>query len=428
MPRSPEEIRKEIHRLVAEYFSLGLSAPPAGRLPLVAPAYGPEEVNESIDSLLSTFVTMGEKVFEFERRFAKRVGAAEAVMVNSGSSANLLALAALANPAFEGPLKPGDEVIVPAVTWSTSVWPIVQVGAVPVLADVSLETLCLDAASIEKALSPKTKAVMPVHLLGNACDMQAVKEIAKKKGLFVIEDTCEALGTEQDGKVVGTFGDFGTYSFYFSHHITTIEGGMVVTSDPAKAELVRILRAHGWIRDAKGKKDLAGKNPEIDPRFLFVNLGFNLRPTDIQGAFGLHQLPRLDPFNDVRRRNAEVWLSRLAPWKKWLRTTRPERGTRHTWFAFPLLVEPKAPFTRKQLSEFLESKGIETRPVVAGNLARQPAFKHVQHRVAGDLPNSQAIMERGLFFGNHGILSPEDCERVAKTLEEFLSRHGSPGA
>lgn len=424
MSRSAEDIRKDIHRLIEEYFALPASEDPATkRLTLVAAAYGSEEVNECVDALLSTYVTMGARVREFEKRFAERVGSKHAVMVNSGSSANLLAMAALANPAFKNHLKPGDEVIVPTVTWSTTVWPVIQMGAVPVLVDVSLETLCMDMDQARAAVTEKTRAIFPVHLLGNATDMNAVRELAKEKKLFVIEDTCEALGTELGGKVVGTFGDFGTYSFYFSHHMTTIEGGMVVTDNDELAELARILRAHGWIRDAQEKSKFESDNPEIDPRFLFVNTGYNLRPTDLNGAFGLHQLGKLDGYNDVRRRNAGVWAERLGKYADLIDVTYPEKDCRHTWFAYPLIVKEGAPFSRQDMVDHLEAAGIETRPIVAGNLAKQPAFQYFPHRVHGNLANAQAIMERGLFFGNHGIMNPVECDRIGAALESFLSRH-----
>lgn len=424
MARSADDIRKDIHRLVEEYFALPRGEDPATqRLSLVAAAYGAEEVNECVDALLSTFVTMGARVREFEKRFAARVGSKHAVMVNSGSSANLIAMAALANPAFERHIQPGDEVIVPAVTWSTTVWPIIQMGAVPVLVDVSLETLCMDMEQARAACTDRTRAIFPVHLLGNATNMNAVRELAREKNLFVIEDTCEALGTELGGKVVGTFGDFGTYSFYFSHHMTTVEGGMVVTDNDELAELARILRAHGWTRDAQDKSKYEQDNPEIDPRFLFVNTGYNLRPTDLNGAFGLHQLGKLDGYNEVRRRNAAVWAERLAKYSDLIDVTTPEKGCTHTWFAYPILIKEDAPFSRRELVDHLEAAGIETRPIVAGNLAKQPAFTYFPHRIHGELTNAQAIMERGLFFGNHGIMTPDQCERIGAALEEFLSRY-----
>ena len=424
MARSADEIRDDIHRLVKEYFDLPSGEDPATRrLSLVQAAYGADEVNECVDALLSTYVTMGARVREFEKRFAERVGSKHAIMVNSGSSANLLAMAALANPALKNPIRPGDEVIVPAVTWSTTVWPVIQLGAVPVLVDVSLDTLCLDMDAARAAVTEKTRAIFPVHLLGNATDMDAVQKLAKEKNLYVIEDTCEALGTELGGKVVGSFGDYGTYSFYFSHHMTTIEGGMVVTNDDELAELARILRAHGWIRDAREKTKFEKANPEIDSRFLFVNTGYNLRPTDLNGAFGLHQLPKLDGYNDVRRRNAAVWEKVLAKYSSLIDVTAPEKDCRHTWFAYPIIVRESAPFRRQELVDHLETAGIETRPVVAGNLAKQPAFKYFPHRIHGDLANAQAIMDRGLFFGNHGVMTPAECDRIAGALESFLSRH-----
>ncbi len=417
-------LREEIRSLVEEYFSIQEEIPlPPERHPLGVPNYGAPEVLESLDALLSGNLSMGEKVAEFEKRVAKKLGSSEAVMVNSGSSANLLAFSILSGPDFPNRLKPGDEVIVPALSWSTSIAPIVQVGAVPVFVDVLPGTLCIDPEEIKKALTPKTRAILCLHILGNACRMPEILAIAKERNAFVVEDACEALATTLDGKAAGTFGDAGTLSFFFSHHLNTIEGGMILTERPEIADTARILRAHGWAREAKEREKLAAQHPGIDPRFLFVQAGFNVRPTEIQGAFGLHQLERLDGFNEARRRNAALWTERLSPWSKWIQTTTPEKGCVHTWFYFPLFVTPEAPFTRSELQNYLEENSIETRMVLAGNFVKQPMAKKFFHRVVGDLPRSNEIMERGLLFGNSGALPEGRAEWVAGVLEKFLRRY-----
>ena len=229
---------------------------------------------------------MGPKVKEFEEVFASSFGWTDGVMNNSGSSANLLAVAALANPATEDGLRPGDEVIVPALSWSTTVWPLIQCGLKPVIVDIDPATFNIDPNEIEQAIGPKTRAVMIVPVYGNPCDMDAIVEICKRRNLILIEDCCEALGAYYDGKAVGKFGRVGTFSFYFSHHLTTLEGGITVTDDFELAELMRILRAHGWVREVKDRERWLKKYPEFDPRFLFVNVGYNLRPMELSGRDG----------------------------------------------------------------------------------------------------------------------------------------------
>jgi len=386
------------------------------------PSYGAEEVNEAIDSMLSSRVTMGEKVRRFERLWAEYLGVAEAVMVNSGSSANLVAIAALVNPAFPRPLGPGDEVIVPAVAWSTTYFPLVNAGLVPVLVDVDLDTFTIDPEAAARAVGPRTRAILPVHLLGNACDMRALGALAERHGLVMVEDSCEAHGARFEGKPVGTFGAFGTFSFYFSHHISTIEGGMVVTDDAARADLARTLRAHGWIRDVKRRPSIP--DAPIDERFLFVNLGYYLRPTELQGAFGIHQMPKLEPFIKVRRDNVEYWNTAVRRHGRWLRECpgRDSAGSRSVWFGYPITVRPEAPFSRETLVEFLEGRGIATRPIMAGNFRDQPAIRLFPHRIAGSLKGAEHVMRQSFFIGNHHAISDADRAYVVACLDEFMAR------
>jgi CDP-6-deoxy-D-xylo-4-hexulose-3-dehydrase len=355
--------------------------------------------------------------------WAEYLGVAEAVMVNSGSSANLVAAAALVNPAFRRPLSPGDEVIVPAVAWSTTYFPLVNVGLVPVLVDVELDTFTIDPEAAARAVGPRTRALMPVHLLGNACDMKALTALAARHDLAIVEDTCEAHGSKFEGKMAGTFGAFGTFSFYFSHHISTIEGGMVVTDDPALADLARMLRAHGWTRDVKKKPLIA--NPPIDERFLFVNLGYNFRPMELQGAFGLHQVAKLEPFIKTRRDNVEFWNAGLRRHARWLRECRGRdgNGSRSVWFGYPISVRPEAPFTRDELVRFLEGKRIETRPIMAGNFRDQPAIRLFPHRIAGRLDNAERVMRHSFFIGNHHAISERDRAYVVECIDEFMARY-----
>jgi dTDP-4-amino-4,6-dideoxygalactose transaminase len=413
------EIVGEISALVNEYFGL---EPPRATLdcPLAVPLFGPEEVFGAMEALLSRNITMGERVRAFETAFAEYLGVRHAVMVNSGSSANLLAVSVLSHHGTADGLRPGDEVIVPAVTWSTTAAPLVQLGLVPVFVDVDLDTLNVPPDEVERALSPRTRAIFAVHLLGNPVDMNAVVELARAHDLFVLEDTCESLGATLGARHAGTFGQVGTFSFFFSHHITTGEGGMLVTDDDRLADVARAMRAHGWTREMAARTEIESAHPEIDPRFLFVHPGYNLRPTEMQAAFGPPQLARLEAFNDARRHNADRLLAELADLDGELSFVREQEGGRSTWFAFPVLA--RDPDTRVALAQHLEERRIATRPIVAGNLAIQPAFRASEHRVAGQLPGATAVAQRGLFIGNHPDLDDQRLDHIVAAFRSFFAR------
>ena len=392
------------------------------RIPLSVPTYGPEEVEEALDSMLSTWVSMGKKVRHFEEAFADYLGSKHAVMVNSGSSANLLALSVLTNPVLRDRVKPGTEIITPAVTWVTSVYPIVNVGCRPVLVDVDLKTFNVLPEEVERAITPKTSAILPVHLLGAPCEIGRILRIAGKHGSFVLEDACESTGAEFKGRKVGTFGDMGTFSFYMSHHISTIEGGMVVTDNDEMYESLKAMRAFGWVRDLKDSKRFVRENDGIDPRFLFVTSGYNLRPTEIQGAFGMHQIAKLEGFIAMRRKNAAYWTGRLRPFEDMIILPRENEETRHVYFGYPLTIRDNVNVSREDFVSFLESRGIETRPIMAGNMLEQPVMKQLKHRVVGDLRNSKLIMRRSFFFGNHNGITHAQREFIADSLIDFLSQ------
>jgi dTDP-4-amino-4,6-dideoxygalactose transaminase len=413
-----EELRAEIKRLVEDHFA-SLSPLPDDCCPLSVPLFGGEEVYALLETLLDREVTAGRRVREFESNFAEFIGSRHAIMVNSGSSANLLALSVLAHGSLAGGLRAGDEVIVPAVAWSTTLAPVLQVGCVPVLVDVDQETLNLRPDSIAEAISSRTRAILPVHLLGNPVDMNSLMDIANAHDLWVIEDTCESLGSSVAAQMVGSFGHLGTFSFYFSHHITTVEGGMLVTDDDRLADLARSMRAHGWTRDMSNREELESASPWIDPRFLFVNLGYNLRPTELQAAFGLVQLGRLEEFNDRRRANARFLVDALADLTPELTFVTEQEGGRSTWFGFAVML-PDAE-SRRSLSRHLEERQIATRPIVAGNLAVQPAFRDNPHRTVGSLTNATRIGERGLFVGNHPNLTQGQLDHIVRSFREFFS-------
>jgi len=423
-PPTFEEIADLVRAYMAEQKDQPPFVPGQTPIPLSVPSYGAEEVIESLDSLVSTWVTMGKKVKAFESAFSAYLGSEHAVMVNSGSSANLLALSALTNPTLSDPIAPGDEIITPAVTWATTVFPIFNVGAVPVLVDVGQQSFNIDPEAVEQAITPRTRAILLVHLLGNPCDMGALQDIVLRHNLYLVEDACEAHGAEYRGQKVGTFGDLATFSFFFSHHISTIEGGMVVTAKEPLAELCRALRAFGWVRDLQDREELARANSEIDSRFLFVNNGFNLRPTEVQGAFGIHQLPRLEPFIEGRRTTAAYWTEHIRELSDHLILPEEHPGTRHVWFAYPVTVRPDAPFSRDDLVRFLEARGLETRPIMAGNIAEQPVMKLFPHKTVGSLPNARFIARQSFMIGNHQGIGSEQREAVVDYFQDFFAEVG----
>ena len=395
---------------------------PADQVPLSASTTGLDEVEAVLRCFVEQRLTMGEKVLEFEARFAKYIGRKHAIMVNSGSSANLLMIEALCNPKTPRALRlsAGDEVLVPAVTWSTTITPVIGARLIPVLVDADLKTLNMSVGAAANAISPRTKAIFLAHILGNSADMAPFIELAKKHDLILLEDSCEALGTEYGGKKTGTFGLGASYSFYFSHHITTIEGGMIVTDDDEYAELLRCLRAHGWTRHMHTREALEKEHSHLDPRFLFVNTGFNVRSTDVNAAIGLKQLEKLEGFNRARVEIARLTRQALEPFTEHFTWIEPTKSAYHTWFGFPFLLnldESRADFMRH-----LAKWNIETRPIVAGNLAEQPFLKLFPHRLGGPLPAAQAIMRRGIYWGSHPQMNQAHVDHIAKAVSAFFQK------
>jgi CDP-6-deoxy-D-xylo-4-hexulose-3-dehydrase len=398
------------------------SAKPSVRLH--EPAFGSEEIQAAVRCLLSTRVTMAEKVQQFEGEFSQTIRSSHGVMANSGSSANLLAIAALSNPVTQGALQAGDEVIVPALSWSTTVWPLIQCNLVPVFVDIDPLTLNMDPVAVEKAIGAKTRAIMIVPVYGNPCDMQAILDICQRHNLLLIEDCCEALGSTYNGQPVGSFGRVSTFSFYYSHHITTIEGGMCVTNDFDLAETMRILRAHGWVREVQNPQPYYDKHPQIDPRFLFVNIGYNLRPMELQGAMGLVQLPKLAGFVDNRRRVAAALRAGLDSFSDLFTFQEETPNGYHSWFGFPLTLREKAAFSVDEMRAFLTSVHIESRPVICGNVAMQPAVQLYPHRVAGDLLHASNVMHRALAIPAHHLMDAAACEYVVGRIKDFINKRG----
>ena len=372
-----------------------------------------EAINEVI---LSNRYTMGSKVKEFEIEFAKYVGSKYAVMSNSGSSANLLAIASLI---YANKLQQGDEVIVPAVSWSTTYYPVTQYGLKLVFVDIDSETLNISLEKIKEAISPKTKAIFAVNLLGNPNNFDSLSKLCSANNLILIEDNCESLGAVFNGKQAGTFGILGTYSSFYSHHISTMEGGITVTDDKNLYDLMLSLRAHGWTRNLDDNSTIySKKNNDFYESFNFILPGYNLRPLEFEGAIGLVQIKKIPQIIDQRRKNALIFqkmISKFADIK-----TQLEIG-QSSWFGFPIILTGILEGKRDSIVEYLKNHGIEVRPIVAGNFVKNPVIKHLNHRVAGTLDNADFIHENGFFVGNHSVDNSFQIKLLENLLSEFLS-------
>ena len=361
--------------------------------PLLENAFTKGDISEGIKVIKSKKLTMGVKTKEFEKKFSKFINSKYCLMVNSGSSANLLAMFALINPKKKNRLKRGDECLVPAVCWSTSLWPIYQAGLVPKFVDVDLKNYSMSFEAIQKKITKKTKAIMIINVLGNCSEIDKIKNLAKKKNLFLIEDNCESLGSSYKNKLLGTFGDFSTFSFYYSHQLTAGEGGMIVCKNLKDYKLLQTLRAHGWDREIKKTKNT----------FNFVNQGFNLRPLEVSAAIGLNQLKRLKLMISVRKKNRDNIIKAMKASIKWKDQYSFFEGNKHlkpSWFSLPLLINDK--FLRKKnlFLKYLKNKKVETRPIISGNFVNQPCIDlHKIKYNKRELKNSEEIEKRGFFIG-----------------------------
>jgi CDP-6-deoxy-D-xylo-4-hexulose-3-dehydrase len=366
---------------------------------------------------------MGSRVHEFEQAFAEWTGASHALMVNSGSSANLLAVEARMRGVRRDARRwrPGDEILVPALAWPTTVWPLVQLGLVPVFVDVEPRTLAIDLMSAEAAVGPRTVGMFLIHVLGQAPDMERYLEFCSSHDLVLLEDACESLGAQSAGRHVGTFGEMGTFSTYFSHHINTIEGGLVITSDQEVIDDLSSMRSHGWVRQRSDQRSLALGAPTFDDRFLFVTTGYNLRPTEINAAIGLVQLDRLPSMLASRAelaRTVATWIADI-PWirlvgSEWLGrdAVLPQGWRSHSWMTLPFEVGASAPVEAPKAAALLEDAGIETRSVIAGNLARHPAMSEIEHRCAPTLEVADRIFNDYFMIGCHPFATDAQLETL----------------
>ncbi len=384
--------------------------------PLAEPSYGVEEVLEAIDSMVTFKTSMWNKVREFEDMFGRKYGG-HAIMVNSGSSADLLISFALLKKSG-GNLQPGDEILVPAVTWPTHLWSLVMAGLQVRLIDIDLTTLNFDIEKLKDQISTKTKGIFIVHLLGNTGNLEVLQELCTENDLVLLEDCCEALGTKYQNKYVGTFGLASSFSFFFSHHLVTMEGGMILTKSEEFANRCKLLRAHGWTRNLQS---LAGDDrAAFEDKYKFVNWGFNVRPTELQAGFGLRQLEKVEDFHEARKLNAEYLTSRLQRHRAYISTIIPSDKVESSYFAFPIIINSRSSVSRREFSTFLEKSGVETRPIVAGNLARQPATTSFAEISFGDLSSSDYVHEFGLYIGIHPEFNVAKIEKVANIIDHFF--------
>ena len=385
------------------------------------PTFNAEEIIAFTKQMLTTKVTMGDKVKEFENKYCEKYSYKHGVSNNSGSSANLLMLSVLTSKLTENHLKRGDEIILPALTWSTTVWPVIQMGLVPVYIDCDLDSFNIDTDKIEQAITSKTKAIFSVPIYGNPCNMEDILSICKKHNLMLIEDCCESMGAKYKDKYVGSFGRVASFSFYFSHHITTLEGGICVTNDHDLSEMMRIVRAHGWVRQVENRSKWTEKYKNFDPKFLFVNDGYNLRITEPQASMGLIQIDKIDEFINSRRKNAKKYYEKLISLGEFFSFQTTTANSENSHFGFPLIVKNNKYFNRNEICLYLNNCGIETRPIIAGNLARQPANSLFEHRISGELINSDNIMDNGFSVGVHQSLTDSAIDYVICKINDFVS-------
>ncbi len=437
MNSQPEQLRERILSLVAEYYQAQFAGRPfiAGEspVPVSGRVFDQRELQLLVDSALEFWLTAGRFAERFEREFARYCGLRSALLVNSGSSANLLAVACLTSPKLGARrLQPGDEVITTAAGFPTTVNPILQHGLRPVFVDIDPCTLQARVDQLEVALSERTRAVILPHTLGNPFDAPSVQDFARSHDLWMIEDCCDAVGARVGDQLAGTFGDLATVSFYPAHHITMGEGGCVLTDQPLLRSLVESFR--DWGRDcwcAPGRENTCGKRFDwrlgelpcgYDHKYIYSHIGYNLKLTDLQAAVGLAQLEKLPEFLQARRRNFGVLYELLRPLEEVLQLPQATPGTEPSWFGFPMAVRPSAAFSREALVRHLDSRRVATRLLFGGNLVRQPAYAGSDYRVIGDLGGSDFAMRNVFWIGLYPGLTPEMLEYSAACIREFV--HG----
>lgn len=391
------------------------------KYPLLNQGFSVDDIMQGIKILSSGQITMSKVTKNFERMFAKKVGAKHAVMVNSGSSANLLAAFAGCNPMRKRKFKRGDEFLIPAVCWSTSLWPFVQAGLKPVFVDSDVETLNTNLQDLKNKICKKTKVIVLVHVLGNSSEVEKIRSICKKKDIILVEDTCESLGTQYKKKYLGTFGDFGTFSFYYSHQISAGEGGMIVCNNDEDYDILLSLRSHGWARNLLKQKKYEKKYNSLDNRFIFLNSGFNVRPTEIQAGLAMNQFKRLEKIKKIKKFNHKAIIANLKKDKNWqnqFEFITESKNTNANWFGLSILINKPHIKKKQNFLRYLNKNGIENRPIISGNFVNQPSFKLFKFKAnKKTLIKSQEIEDRGFFIGlDNKLIDKNKLEYVVKHL------------
>jgi CDP-6-deoxy-D-xylo-4-hexulose-3-dehydrase len=434
MSERSDQLRAKILELTAEFvaeeFPEKEFIPGESSVAVAGRVFDAADVQSLIDSSLDFWLTAGRFSRQFEREFAKFFNLRHSILVNSGSSANLLALTCLTSPTLkESQLKPGDEVITVATGFPTTVNPIIQNNLVPVFLDVDIPTYNIDVSQLDAALSSKTRAVMVAHTLGNPYNLEAVTAFCKKHNLWLVEDCCDAVGATYNGKLVGTFGDVATVSFYPAHHITMGEGGAVLTDQPPLKKLLESFR--DWGRDCwcePGKDNTCGKRFDwqlgdlphgYDHKYTYSHIGYNLKVSDMQAAVGVTQLKKVNSFIEKRRSNFAYLKNKLLTLQEFMLLPEATPNSEPSWFGFPIFVRESAPFTRDELVHHLNDQKIGTRLLFGGNLLRQPAYRNINHRVVGDLKRSDDVMHRVFWIGVYPGLTESMLDYVAETIQKF---------
>ena len=436
--RKQEKLRQQILELVEEFAREDFDnkkpfIPGETHIPVSGKVIGAEEIQYAVDACLDGWFTTGRFAEQFEKEFAKTMHQRHCILTNSGSSANLLTLSALTSPQLEErQLKPGDEVITVAAGFPTTVNPIIQNGLVPVFVDVNLNDYGIDADQLEDSWSPKVKAVMLAHTLGNPFNLEKVTKFVKKHNLWFIEDCCDAVGSIYDGKMVGTFGDLATISFYPAHHITMGEGGAVLTNSPKLKKIVESFR--DWGRDcwcATGKADTCGKRFDwqfgdlphgYDHKYIYSHIGYNFKLTDMQAAIGLAQLKKLDRFISKRKENYRYLYENLQKLSDTIVLPEPARNSDPSWFGFPIRVKEESSVQRNEMVQYLSQRNIDTRLLFGGNLMKQPAYKNATFRKVGDLINTDIVLSQVFWLGVTPLLTEHQLSYVTGSLSELVTQ------
>ena len=431
-----DKTKDRIHTLIEKYYNQTQQSfrPGVDTVQYAGSVYDEQELIAMTDVMLRGWFGLGVQGEAFEQELAKYLGAPRVYLTNSGSSADLLAVSSLMSPLFGDHLNPGDEAITPICTFPTAVSSIIHNRLKPVFVDVDLKTLNPRVEDIERAITKKTRLILLVHTLGNPNDMDRIMKLAKKHNIYVIEDNCDALGSTYNGQKTGTFGVFGTESFYPAHHMTTAgEGGAVIVNDMRFLRITQGLREWGracWCGASGGglngtcgvRFNYKIDGMPYDHKYIFNQVGYNIKPVEIQAAMGRAQLKKLNKFIRARKKNFKTYTKIFSKYSEYFTLHEAMPNSDPSWFAFPITVKPDAPFSRFDLTYFLETHRVQTRPLFTGNIAKQPGFKHVNYKISGKTPNADLIHSNTFFIGVYPGLTDAHIDYVHEMVEEFLKQ------